>query len=441
MINSGCIRRFAAQLQLFPSVYRSLVKLYGFRNFDTNKITYKNSGEIPKSTLAKHKEYKIIFDGQCLQTLTKQRGIGKYSLSLVSAICRERPEQNFGLILTNIASEKDINFAKDLIGSLDLANLEILVVDLFTGKTIISFAQAEKAIQSFVQAIKSEIFLSLSEFENPAHVIKISNFPNCVNFGILYDLIPLEFSDDFLYSKFQRQKYDWQLTALRGRDGLLSISETSRKSWVNLLGDETAMQVIYGGGYIVPALTTYQDFESRRGVLCIGAESKHKNIQRFIHAYSKLDQVTREDHPLTIVGIRSQGSRQRLMRTSKKLRIDLVIPDYISQEELNIRYRSSRLLVMPSLAEGLSLPILEAWSYGLPCIGSQGTVAEELILEEDLLFMADKELEMCERMNRFLTSKGEWMRAYDVSMNRFKSFDWSLTAQKALTFMENEVNG
>jgi glycosyltransferase involved in cell wall biosynthesis len=439
MTSSGFVRKVAHQLEQFPRVYRFFTKLYGLRRFNVKKISYKNNHTITKSNKIEPKKYKIIFDGQCFQTLTKQRGIGKYSLSLVSAICRERPDQEFAIILTNIASEEDIQSAKNVIGNLDLANLEILVVDLFKGRKMIAFPQAQKAIQCFVQEINTEIFLTLSEFENPRHTIKIFNIPNSLNVGILYDLIPLQFKDDFLNSKLQREKYDWQLSSLRNRDGLLSISETSRTSWINLVGDETAMKVIYGGGYNVSA-PTYPEFESRRGVLCIGAESKHKNIERLILAYSKLDQVTREDHPLTIIGIRSPGSRSRLLRLSKKLTINVVIPDYVSQEELTARYRSSRLLVMPSLAEGLSLPILEAWSCGLPCIGSQGTVAEELILEEDLLFMADKELEMYECMNRFLTSKGEWMRAFDISMKRYQSFDWSLTAQKALTFMEKKVN-
>jgi glycosyltransferase involved in cell wall biosynthesis len=439
MTNSGYVRKFAHQLEQFPPVYRFLTKLYGLRGFNVKKITYKNNHRITKSNEIEHKQYKIIFDGQCFQTLTKQRGIGKYSLSLVSAICRERPDQEFAIILTNIASKEDIEFAKNIIGNLDLANLEILVVDLFKGRNMISFSQAEKEIQCFVQEINTDIFLTLSEFENPENTIKILNIPNSLSVGILYDLIPLLFQDDFLYTRLQRQKYNWQLTSLRNRDGLLSISETSRTSWINLVADKPAMQVIYGGGYKTSALT-YPEFEGRYGVLCIGAESKHKNIERLILAYSKLDQVTREDHPLTVIGIRSQGSRLRLLRLSKKLRIDVLIPDYVSQEELTTRYRSSRLLVMPSLAEGLSLPILEAWSCGLPCIGSQGTVAEELILEEDLLFMADKELEMYECMNRFLTSKGEWMRAFDISMKRYQSFDWGLTAQKALIFMEKEVN-
>jgi glycosyltransferase involved in cell wall biosynthesis len=440
MPNLGYVRKFAYQMEQFPHVYKFFTYLYGLRRFNFKKITYKNNHAKTKSNTIKHKQYKIIFDGQCFQTLTKQRGIGKYSLSLISAICRERPDQEFAVILTNIASEEEIEFAKKIIENLDLTNLEILVVDLFKDRKLISFAEAEKEIQSFVQEINTEIFLTLSEFENPRHTIKILNSPNSLNVGILYDLIPLQFEDDFLNSKFQRQKYDWQLASLKNRDGLLSISETSRTSWINLVGDEIPMQVIYGGGYN-PSALTYPEFESRSGVLCIGAESKHKNIERLILAYSKLDQVTREDHPLTIFGIRSQGSRLRLLRLSKKLRIDLVIPDYVSQEVLTTRYRSSRLLVMPSLAEGLSLPILEAWSCGLPCIGSQGTVAEELILEKDLLFMADKEIEMYECINRFLTSKGEWMRAFDISMTRYKLFDWSLTAQKALIFMENKVNG
>jgi hypothetical protein len=187
MTNSGFVRKVAQQLERFPRVYRFLTKLSGLRSFNVKKISYKNNNALTKRNKINHKKYKIIFDGQCFQTLTRQRGIGKYSLSLISAICRERSDQEFAVILTNIASEEDIEFGKNIIENLDLTNLEILVVDLFKDRKMISFAQAEKEIQGFVQEINPEIFLTLSEFENPRHTIKILNSPNSLNVGILYD--------------------------------------------------------------------------------------------------------------------------------------------------------------------------------------------------------------------------------------------------------------
>ena len=49
-------------------------------------------------------KFEVIFDAQCLQTFTRQRGIGKYSLSLIEAICKVEPEKKFAAFLTNITS-------------------------------------------------------------------------------------------------------------------------------------------------------------------------------------------------------------------------------------------------------------------------------------------------------------------------------------------------
>ena len=54
----------------------------------------------------RNKEYWLIFDAQCLQTQTIQRGIGRYTLEFIEAICLEMQTKNFAAILTTIAQAK-----------------------------------------------------------------------------------------------------------------------------------------------------------------------------------------------------------------------------------------------------------------------------------------------------------------------------------------------
>jgi glycosyltransferase involved in cell wall biosynthesis len=87
---------------------------------------------------------------------------------------------------------------------------------------------------------------------------------------------------------------------------------------------------------------------------------------------------------------------------------------------------------MPSLAEGLSLPILEAWSHGLVAIGSVNTVAQEIIQTESQLFNPKDPISMRDCMQRYLTSESAWNAALLDLQSSSKKFTWESTAGRAL---------
>ena len=173
-------------------------------------------------------------------------------------------------------------------------------------------------------------------------------------------------------------------------------------------------------------------FEDRAGLLCVGAEQEHKNIERLIEAYCLLPLNVQLEHDLTILGIRNIGARNRLTRRARKAVGKVVLSEYLSDAEMFSNYESARLLVMPSLLEGLSLPILEAWSHGLVAIGSVNTVAEEIIEKESLLFNPMDPISMRNCIQRYLTSESAWNAAlFDLKLSS-KNFTWESTAGRAL---------
>ena len=94
---------------------------------------------------------------------------------------------------------------------------------------------------------------------------------------------------------------------------------------------------------------------------------------------------------------------------------------------------------MPSLAEGLSLPILEAWSHGLVAIGSESSVAAELIDTPQALFDPLNKGSLTATLERFLVDDARWLGAQQTALQNLKKFTWSETAIKALNAL-NEVN-
>ena len=166
------------------------------------------------------------------------------------------------------------------------------------------------------------------------------------------------------------------------------------------------------------------DFESRKGVLVIGAELPHKNLPQMIKAYSLISQRTRENHPLTIVGIRSSGYRGYLKKIADKHQVDLKIPKYLSEISLAEIYSETRLVVIPSKVEGLSLPILEAWHFDCVAIGGKDTVAQEIIGDPNLLFDVMDPIDLSTRIELLLNSNALWEDSLMLSRERKKLFTW-----------------
>jgi hypothetical protein len=86
------------------------------------------------------------------------------------------------------------------------------------------------------------------------------------------------------------------------------------------------------------------------------------------------------------------------------------------------------LVVIPSIIEGLSLPILEAWVYNCVALGGENTVAEEIIGDERALFDPRSALDISTKMELYLNSKNLWEETLLASANRMELFTWQRSA-------------
>jgi glycosyltransferase involved in cell wall biosynthesis len=279
--------------------------------------------------------------------------------------------------------------------------------------------------------------LSLSSFEKITHAIPTPESRGYKKASILYDLIPIQYPRQLLISRRQKSAYALALDNLKASDLLLSISEESKKYWLKLINKTQVINVVYGAGNSDPSDYESVDLDTKSGFLCVAAEMPHKNVVRLIEGYSLIKPELRSAHTLTIAGIRSPGARARLKKIASDLEVVIILPDYITDIELRNIYRASRILVMPSLVEGLSLPILEAWSYGTVAIGSRGTVAEELIGDSSLLFDPEDPGDIARVMVEYITHKELWTEAHSNIKAALKRFTWQKTAKLTLDALED----
>ena len=438
MISSQSLKYFSDKLQRFPLLWKIAVSVYGFKKFSAEKIRYSVKAQDVNIFEENSKKYNLVFDAQCLQTLTRQRGIGNYSLNLISSICHERPTEKFAAFLTTIASKPDLFLAQQVLAELVCPNLDILIFDPFRDKAILNLPKAQFRIKKILESTGCKAVLSLSSFEKPTSVIPLPKSANYSQVGILYDLIKLQYPESLLISRTQKTGYAWALRHFQNFDLLLSISNESKECWMRQVQSHSKIEVIYGGGNSDIA-DRHKGFAARSGVLCVGAEQPHKNLERLLTAYSLLPLAIQVQHQLTIVGVRSIGARAYLLKRASKFEGTVNIPGYLETRDLVALYENARLLVMPSLVEGLSLPILEAWSHGLVAIGSSKTVAQELIGNSSLLFDPYDEQSMSDCIKNLLSSKEAWNHGLTDLTSRSELFTWSSTAKLALDAIERVI--
>ncbi|EPR65193.1 glycosyltransferase family 4 protein [Cyclobacterium qasimii] len=117
--------------------------------------------------------------------------------------------------------------------------------------------------------------------------------------------------------------------------------------------------------------------------LHVGVMEKRKNLPTLIKAFAIFSEMSETDYSLVLVGQR--GPREALddypaiMDLVKKYQLEdkVIFPGYLDAVKLSTYYQFAEAYVFPSTNEGFGLPVLEAFSYGLPVIvGPQGALQE-----------------------------------------------------------------
>jgi glycosyltransferase involved in cell wall biosynthesis len=117
----------------------------------------------------------------------------------------------------------------------------------------------------------------------------------------------------------------------------------------------------------------------------------------------------------------------------------VVILDYVPQEDLPALYRNAVLFVYPSLYEGFGLPVLEAMNQGTPVITSKTSSLPEVGVDSvlycdplnvDDLVMVMRNLLANEHLKAALSLKGK---------ERAQHFSWEKFVTKTINIIKEET--
>jgi glycosyltransferase involved in cell wall biosynthesis len=206
----------------------------------------------------------------------------------------------------------------------------------------------------------------------------------------LYDLIPLRAPRHYLASPAHQVRYRTRAAWVGTADLVLAISEHSRREAIELLGCASERVVTVGAG-VSPFFCGpdgaddelwryhFEVLSGRRYVLTVGGSDARKGTEQLIAAIGLLAVRDRDLH-LLVVGALTREWRRRLAEAASAAGVGdrLVLAGWLSDELLRAAYRRATVTVMPSLAEGSGLPVLESAACGTPAVASWSTSLREV---------------------------------------------------------------
>ncbi len=215
-------------------------------------------------------------------------------------------------------------------------------------------------------------------------------FATCPVVVTIHDLIPVYFRDytrglGWVYATAFRS---WAAFLAHRATAVITDSEHSKADIVGFLklrpecvhvipiGVGEGFHPISPSGGVAAVAARYGI--GKTYLLCVSNFLPHKNLPRLVEAFDSLPGDVRRGVQLVLAGSPGGHGPARPVTHESLDRPGVVIPGFISQEDLPILYVGATALVCPSLAEGFGLPVLEAMACGTPVVCARAGALPEV---------------------------------------------------------------
>lgn len=406
---------------------------------------------------------RITLDLQACQAQSADRGMGRYSMMLAQTLARQAitggRDHEISIVLNNNLPVRARSVMRAFHDLVPPERIHVFNVPQGAAEALPNSAwcarAGERIREQYLSRLKPDFVHISSLFEGWAdeatHSVGMSDqradFATAIT---LYDLIPLIRPDVYLRDPKLRDWYYRKLAGLKNAELLLGISAFSTTEVASAL-QLPAHRVVNISSAIdsifkprILSSVDRQGLRERYGitrdfVMYTGGIDPRKNIEGLIEAYSRLPLPLRKKYQLAVVCKIRPEDRVNLRALAKRVQLeagDLVLTDFVPDDDLVSLYNDATLFVFPSLYEGFGMPILEAMACGTAAIGSNNSSIPEVIGREDALFDASSIDAITAKLAE--TLENEHMRR-DLAahgLQRAKLFSWEKTGSRTLDALE-----
>lgn len=401
---------------------------------------------------------RIAVDMQGAQSASRMRGIGRYTLSFVEALVRNRGEHEIFLALSGLFPDTIESIRSRFHGLIPQENIRVWYapgpVSFHMSDNDARRQRAELTREAFLASLRPDIIHVTSLFEgfDDDAVTSIGSQFGAIPVSVtLYDLIPLLDQDQFLKRDLRLSEwYHAKLDHLKSSEILLAISDSSRRDAKEHLSIPSEKIENVGTSYSgifrkknVPVLEleivrNKFNFGSRFIVSAATLEP-HKNLEGFLRSFASLSRDIRDSCTIILVGRMSQFQKGLLNEFLNSINLPtslVVTTGYISDEELVTLYNLCHAAIVPSYLEGFGLPALEAMACGAAVIGSNIPSISEVIGLEAALFDPHDSNDLTAKLGRVLLDEDFRASLKSHGLERARRFSWDETARSAIAALD-----
>ena len=405
---------------------------------------------------------RIVIDLQGAQCDSRFRGIGRYSLSLALAMARNAAKHDVWLALNSAFPQSILDLRQTFEGLVDPAQIRVFNNSGHTAEVVPDNAwrvrTSERMREHFLEQLKPDVIHVPTLFEGYGDdaVTSVGSYTSGQKTAVtIHDLIPLMDQANYLPNPEIRNFYFRKIESLKRAGLLLAISESSRLEAIEHLGwsPERIINTSEGADahFKVLALSAERKHEirTRYGITrkmvmyAPGGFDPRKNFDGLMQAYALLSPEIRRDYQLVLASRLSKSphddsrAKMNACRLNAGLAEDeLVLTDFMPDDDLVALYNMADLFVFPSKHEGFGLPPLEAMACGAPTLGANASSLPEVIGWSEALFDPYSPADMAAKISQALLDDGFRNKLKAHAAEQVKKFSWDASAVKAIAALE-----
>jgi glycosyltransferase involved in cell wall biosynthesis len=400
---------------------------------------------------------RLMLDLQGVQGAARHAGLGRYSLELARALVRGRGPNEVQILLNLRLAESAARLAAEFAPLLGRDGIQ-----RWTAPMGCAAGQHPQApLRRLAEHLRAEVISAAgpdllhlgSVFEGLRHDVVTTWPPELERPRIaatVHDLIPMTLRGMYLDGHWREAGlvpwYARCLDELAACAPLLANSEATRDEVLRHLALPPERVVVVGGGASPGFAPPPPDPAAREALLrryglsegyllYLGAGDFRKNEGLLLRAYAALPEGLRARHRLAIGHVNPPHLRD-MARGAGVAEHELVCLPFIPDEDLPGLYAAAGLFVMPSLAEGFGLPLLEAMACGAPCIASDRFALPEVLARSDALFDPEDAEGLTRLLQRLLEAPELRADLAAYGPRRAREFSWDRVAAEAWAAFE-----
>lgn len=362
-------------------------------------------------------------------------GIGRYSQNLIKNLLKIDKKNQYILFMTAADKKEFKNYLIKNLLKIENLKLKIVIAD------IPHYSLAEQI--KFPKIIAREN-LDLMHFLNFNYPIRYKG-----KFIVtIHDLTLLIYPETAKETNFLKQaayKYTMK-RACQNAAKIIAVSENTKKDIVEKFQiSKDKIQTIYEAAddKIVRISNCKLQISNLRSrykksgpvILTVGQFRPHKNLPRLVEAFK----LVRRHLPVKLVILGKPDPKHKFLYSAidkSNLSKDIIMPGYVSDNDLAAWYQAATVFVIPSLYEGFGLPGLEAMRAGLPVVSSNRSALPEIYGQAAIYFDPFNPSDIADKIKLVLQDNNLRSKLIHLSKTQAQKYSWGKTAEETLDLYE-----